>query len=132
MLVLAPAACIMSGIALSQAFDVFTASIKYHLGGSSNSTNDVSILPSPLYSLWWIFSASQVLDKNWFVFRLLRQRTTILQTMPQKMMLLLVRLTRVKKLQKSGHQRRARRRRENLLINLLWGPRLWRRLLFYP
>ncbi|XP_024011773.1 dolichyl-diphosphooligosaccharide--protein glycosyltransferase subunit STT3A isoform X1 [Eutrema salsugineum] len=40
MLVLAPAACIMSGIALSQAFDVFTASIKYHLSGSSNSKDD--------------------------------------------------------------------------------------------
>ncbi|KAI9128939.1 hypothetical protein K1719_000422 [Acacia pycnantha] len=31
MLVLAPAACIMSGIALSQAFDVFTRSIKFQL-----------------------------------------------------------------------------------------------------
>ncbi|KAK4283858.1 hypothetical protein QN277_000762 [Acacia crassicarpa] len=31
MLVLAPAACIMSGIALSQAFDVFTSSIKFQL-----------------------------------------------------------------------------------------------------
>ncbi|KAF3561313.1 hypothetical protein DY000_02018424 [Brassica cretica] len=40
MLVLAPAACIMSGIALSQAFDVFTASIKYQLGRSSNSKDD--------------------------------------------------------------------------------------------
>lgn len=29
MLVLAPAACIMSGIALSEAFDVFTRSIKF-------------------------------------------------------------------------------------------------------
>lgn len=33
MLVLAPAACIMSGIALSQAFDVFTGSIKFQLPG---------------------------------------------------------------------------------------------------
>ncbi|GER28813.1 glycosyltransferase subunit STT3A [Striga asiatica] len=31
MLVLAPAACIMSGIALSEAFDVFTRSVKFHL-----------------------------------------------------------------------------------------------------
>lgn len=31
MLVLAPAACIMSGIALSEAFDVFTRSIKFQL-----------------------------------------------------------------------------------------------------
>lgn len=31
MLVLAPAACIMSGIALSEAFDVFTRSIKLQL-----------------------------------------------------------------------------------------------------
>ncbi|KAJ0090434.1 hypothetical protein Patl1_13316 [Pistacia atlantica] len=33
MLVLAPAACIMSGIALSQSFDVFTRSIKFQLFG---------------------------------------------------------------------------------------------------
>ncbi|XXG57402.1 hypothetical protein AAC387_Pa03g4563 [Persea americana] len=33
MLVLAPAACIMSGIALSEAFDVFTRSIKFQLSG---------------------------------------------------------------------------------------------------
>ncbi|XP_050118531.1 dolichyl-diphosphooligosaccharide--protein glycosyltransferase subunit STT3A-like [Malus sylvestris] len=33
MLVLAPAACIMSGIALSEAFDVFTRSIKFQLPG---------------------------------------------------------------------------------------------------
>ncbi|KAK0570790.1 hypothetical protein LWI29_006610 [Acer saccharum] len=33
MLVFAPAACIMSGIALSQAFDVFTRSIKFQLPG---------------------------------------------------------------------------------------------------
>lgn len=31
MLVLAPAACIMSGIALSEAFDIFTQSIKFQL-----------------------------------------------------------------------------------------------------
>uniref|UniRef100_A0A1J3D0U0 dolichyl-diphosphooligosaccharide--protein glycotransferase n=1 Tax=Noccaea caerulescens TaxID=107243 RepID=A0A1J3D0U0_NOCCA len=40
MLVFAPAACIMSGIALSHAFDVFTASIKYQLGGSSKPKDD--------------------------------------------------------------------------------------------
>ncbi|XVF88604.1 hypothetical protein PTKIN_Ptkin19aG0064500 [Pterospermum kingtungense] len=41
MLVLAPAACITSGIALSQAFDVFTRSIKFQLPGvSSNSEVD--------------------------------------------------------------------------------------------
>ncbi|XP_010535959.1 PREDICTED: dolichyl-diphosphooligosaccharide--protein glycosyltransferase subunit STT3A [Tarenaya hassleriana] len=41
MLVLAPAACIMSGIALSQAFDVFTGSIKFQLiGKTSSSTED--------------------------------------------------------------------------------------------
>ena len=33
MLVLAPAACIMSGIALSEAFDVLTRSIKFQLPG---------------------------------------------------------------------------------------------------
>ncbi|XP_051152496.1 dolichyl-diphosphooligosaccharide--protein glycosyltransferase subunit STT3A [Andrographis paniculata] len=35
MLVLAPAACIMSGIALSQAFDVFTRSVKFQLFGKT-------------------------------------------------------------------------------------------------
>lgn len=44
MLVFAPAACIMSGIALSGAFDVFTRSIKFQLPGiSKNSTLDVSL-----------------------------------------------------------------------------------------
>ncbi|XP_022729401.1 dolichyl-diphosphooligosaccharide--protein glycosyltransferase subunit STT3A-like isoform X2 [Durio zibethinus] len=37
MLVLAPAACITSGIALSQAFDVFTRSIKFQLPGLSSN-----------------------------------------------------------------------------------------------
>ncbi|WOH11186.1 hypothetical protein DCAR_0830666 [Daucus carota subsp. sativus] len=37
MLVLAPAACIMSGIALSEAFSVFTRSIKFQLPGLSQS-----------------------------------------------------------------------------------------------
>ncbi|CAK9162525.1 unnamed protein product [Ilex paraguariensis] len=42
MLVLAPAACILSGIALSEAFDVFTGSIKFQLPGiSRNSQIDV-------------------------------------------------------------------------------------------
>lgn len=45
MLVLAPAACIMSGIALSQAFEVFTGSIKFQLPGvSGNSEVDVRII----------------------------------------------------------------------------------------
>ena len=49
MLVLAPAACIMSGIALSQAFDVFTRSIKFQLPFlSGQSDTDVSI-----YSLFF-------------------------------------------------------------------------------
>lgn len=38
MLVLAPAACIMSGIALSQAFEVFTGSIKFQLPGVSGNS----------------------------------------------------------------------------------------------
>ncbi|EEF48198.1 dolichyl-diphosphooligosaccharide--protein glycosyltransferase subunit STT3A isoform X2 [Ricinus communis] len=38
MLVLAPAACIMSGIALSEAFDVFTRSIKFQLPGVSGNS----------------------------------------------------------------------------------------------
>ncbi|KAK1417357.1 hypothetical protein QVD17_26484 [Tagetes erecta] len=37
MLVLAPAACIMSGIALSEAFDVFTRSIKFYISNLSES-----------------------------------------------------------------------------------------------
>lgn len=45
MLVLAPAACILSGIALSQAFDVFTRSIKLQLPSlSGHSHVDVSII----------------------------------------------------------------------------------------
>ncbi|XP_010519673.1 PREDICTED: dolichyl-diphosphooligosaccharide--protein glycosyltransferase subunit STT3A-like [Tarenaya hassleriana] len=40
MLVLAPAACIMSGIALSQAFDVFTGSIKFQLVGKFSGPNE--------------------------------------------------------------------------------------------
>ena len=42
MLVLAPAACIMSGIALSEAFDVFTRSIKFYISSLSESLTDVS------------------------------------------------------------------------------------------
>jgi dolichyl-diphosphooligosaccharide--protein glycosyltransferase len=38
MLVLAPAACILSGIALSQSFDVFTRSIKFQLPGMSEES----------------------------------------------------------------------------------------------
>ncbi|RVW38244.1 Dolichyl-diphosphooligosaccharide--protein glycosyltransferase subunit STT3A [Vitis vinifera] len=42
MLVLAPAACILSGIALSEAFDVLTRSIKFQLPGlSENSQIDI-------------------------------------------------------------------------------------------
>lgn len=37
MLVLAPAACIMSGIALSQAFEVFTRSIKFQMPGEADA-----------------------------------------------------------------------------------------------
>ncbi|KAI4380394.1 hypothetical protein MLD38_006590 [Melastoma candidum] len=51
MLVLAPAACIMSGIALSEAFGALTGSIKFHLLASSDSQGNagdatpVSVLP---------------------------------------------------------------------------------------
>lgn len=45
MLVFAPAACIMSGIALSEAFNVLTRSIKFQLPGSSGiSQVDLSML----------------------------------------------------------------------------------------
>ncbi|TYH12621.1 hypothetical protein ES288_A06G082000v1 [Gossypium darwinii] len=52
MLVLAPAACITSGIALSQAFDVFTGSIKFQLSGASSNTEvDVRMLYLSIRSL---------------------------------------------------------------------------------
>ncbi|KAG7021884.1 Dolichyl-diphosphooligosaccharide--protein glycosyltransferase subunit STT3A [Cucurbita argyrosperma subsp. argyrosperma] len=41
MLVLAPAACILSGIALSQAFEVFTRSIKFQKPGEALDTQEV-------------------------------------------------------------------------------------------
>ncbi|GAB2292357.1 Dolichyl-diphosphooligosaccharide--protein glycosyltransferase subunit stt3a [Dionaea muscipula] len=40
MLVLAPAACILSGIALSEAFSSFTRSVKYQLFGASETSRD--------------------------------------------------------------------------------------------
>ena len=42
MLVLAPAACIMSGIALSQAFEVFTRSVKFQMPGEALDAQEVS------------------------------------------------------------------------------------------
>ncbi|KAG4938531.1 hypothetical protein AAZX31_16G071800 [Glycine max] len=48
MLVLAPAACILSGIALSQAFDVFTRSIKLQLPSLSGETSSESVVPNDL------------------------------------------------------------------------------------
>lgn len=48
MLVLAPAACIMSGIALSQAFEVFTRSIKFQLPGEALNTQEVSKIFLPM------------------------------------------------------------------------------------
>ncbi|KAF9662569.1 hypothetical protein SADUNF_Sadunf18G0067900 [Salix dunnii] len=44
MLVLAPAACIMSGIALSEAFNVLTRSVKFQLPGSSGISQVLLIL----------------------------------------------------------------------------------------
>ncbi|OIW08922.1 hypothetical protein TanjilG_05898 [Lupinus angustifolius] len=44
MLVLAPAACILSGIALSQAFDVFTRSIKFQLPSLSGDASSKSVV----------------------------------------------------------------------------------------
>ncbi|KAJ4951488.1 hypothetical protein NE237_028320 [Protea cynaroides] len=54
MLVLAPAACIMSGIALSQAFDVLTRSVKFQLpgvsgnlqSGAGDTTSSTTVTPS--------------------------------------------------------------------------------------
>lgn len=46
MLVLAPAACILSGIALSQSFEVFTRSIKFQMPGEVPDTQEVSKLYS--------------------------------------------------------------------------------------
>ncbi|RDX63095.1 Dolichyl-diphosphooligosaccharide--protein glycosyltransferase subunit STT3A [Mucuna pruriens] len=48
MLVLAPAACILSGIALSQAFDVFTRSIKLQLPSLSGDASSASVVPNDL------------------------------------------------------------------------------------
>ena len=45
MLVLAPAACILSGIALSQAFEVFTRSIKFQKPGEALDTQEVNFIP---------------------------------------------------------------------------------------
>lgn len=56
MLVLAPAACIMSGIALSEAFDVFTRSIKFQLPGLPGfSEVDVSVFLSIVLHLFTLF-----------------------------------------------------------------------------
>ncbi|XP_022965078.1 dolichyl-diphosphooligosaccharide--protein glycosyltransferase subunit STT3A [Cucurbita maxima] len=46
MLVLAPAACILSGIALSQAFEVFTRSIKFQKPGEALDTQEVGVTVS--------------------------------------------------------------------------------------
>lgn len=46
MLVLAPAACILSGIALSEAFEVFTRSIKFQLPGTSINSQISVNMPS--------------------------------------------------------------------------------------
>lgn len=43
MLVLAPAACIMSGIALSEAFDTLTRSIKFQLPGISGGNSEANV-----------------------------------------------------------------------------------------
>lgn len=45
MLVLAPAACIMSGIALSSAFDVFTRSIKFASFGKQADVSVFVVVP---------------------------------------------------------------------------------------
>lgn len=68
MLVLAPAACIMSGIALSEAFEVFTRSIKFQLPGSSvHSQVDVNIFS--LCCMSKFFPTSQILTSGlYFVF----------------------------------------------------------------
>lgn len=59
MLVLAPAACILSGIALSQAFDVFTRSIKLQLPSLSvDSHVDVSIFSLIVIKFGFFFSSS--------------------------------------------------------------------------
>lgn len=51
MLVLAPAACITSGIALSEAFDVFTRSIKFQLPNLfSNSPSVCTFVHCPFFS----------------------------------------------------------------------------------
>ncbi|KAK6236376.1 hypothetical protein SCA6_011713 [Theobroma cacao] len=76
MLVLAPAACITSGIALSQAFDVFTRSIKFQLPGlSSNTEVDVSrllfIYTRSLYSANHLMRLFSYRTKNSFLLLLI-------------------------------------------------------------
>lgn len=51
MLVLAPAACIMSGIALSEAFNALTGSIKFQLLGFSTENSQAAVS----FSLFFIF-----------------------------------------------------------------------------
>ena len=56
MLVLAPAACIMSGIALSEAFEVFTRSIKFQLSGTSAKNSEVDVSTCTLCSYINLFN----------------------------------------------------------------------------
>lgn len=64
MLVLAPAACIMSGIALSEAFAVFTRSIKFQLPGiaqiSEINVSSLSYLAKTQFHVTWILIWSTI------------------------------------------------------------------------
>ena len=83
MLVFAPAACIMSGIALSASFDVFTRSIKFQLPGvKGNSQVDVSLF---LYAILPIYihlsSINLIRTKIHFCFWPLRQGKLVLKVL---------------------------------------------------
>eukprot|EP00262_Sarcandra_glabra_P016187 TRINITY_DN5200_c0_g1_i2.p1 TRINITY_DN5200_c0_g1~~TRINITY_DN5200_c0_g1_i2.p1 ORF type:complete len:789 (+),score=127.97 TRINITY_DN5200_c0_g1_i2:84-2450(+) len=68
MLVLAPAACIMSGIALSEAFDVFTRSVKFQLprllGNSFSGAGDTTSVNSALQNDVAVAEKHSAVDKS--------------------------------------------------------------------
>lgn len=89
MLVLAPAACITSGIALSEAFDVFTRSVKFQLSGLVSNPPVVSPLIMPClnsynyFVVWFSAFKTNILG---FVVETLRQGIPLPEMLHLKMM----------------------------------------------
>lgn len=82
MLVLAPAACIMSGIALSASFDVFTRSIKFQLPGvKGNSQVDVSLFLYAILPVYVHLSINLIRTKIHFCFWPLRPGILVLKAL---------------------------------------------------